>query len=468
MIFDFVANVSVDGQIIHLEGETWPLLEVDNLQVLSAEFLDFVAASDRQVVSDILFDVVPGQKPLQRDITLLSNSGKETSATLFAAPVFEGNRYLFTRLAAKRNDPLALDTMSEAADFNELMNPFERKLQDAIESEQAAMMSIFSVDGLDAFTTSQAGDKLHALLAQRSDGEVCRISDGRSVFLHDEQVSADDIGGVIAGDLEAYGGLSSYSLELSDDTQDVATRMEMASGVLAAASQSGVDLGTGTHRLSEAYEHARGQVTAAIAGAVPKISFAVQWGNADTRIGLADVPELLRRWNGGGNQGGPMLQEIVRSHLEAVARVKPEGIPVCVPIHAASLMFLEKAEWDGFDLMVMPVGLRELDEELQQDAATLLSTQYVMVDIADLVHCPAVLAQLISAEALSFLRVDMQKDSSLSTAELDSFKQVYDFCSARGIYVLVSRVDPGRIENLIERAKVIFLPESYLQNHGAQ
>jgi len=468
VIFDFVANVSVDGQVVQLEGDAWSLLETDNRQVLDREFLDFVADRDRQVVSDILFDVEPGQAPLRFDVTLVSATGKESHATIFAAPVFDAGRYRFTRLAAKRKDPLAINSASDAEAFNDVMETFEHKLQAAIDSNQAAVMSIFSVEGADAVATSQAGDRLQAVLTERSGGEVCRISDSSAVVLHDDKTSADTISGAIADDMKGHGNLSSYSLELSDDTVDAASRMEMATGVLAAAAQPGVKLAPGTQKLSDGYEQARGQVTAAIAGAAPAISFAAQWGAADTRIGLADVPELLRRWNGGGKQGGAMLQDIVRSHLEAVARVKPDGIPVCVPIHAASLMFLEKAEWDGFDLMVMPVGLRELDEELQQDAATLLSTQYVMVDIADLAHCPAVLAQLISAEALSFLRVDMQKVSGLSTAELDSFKQVYDFCSARGIYVLVSRVDPSRIESLIERAKVIFLPESYMHAQGAK
>ncbi|WP_425407470.1 hypothetical protein [Hwanghaeella sp.] len=464
MIFDFVANVSVDGQVIQLEGETWSLLEADGPQVLNREFLDFVADRDRQVVSDILFDVEQGQAPLRFEVTLVSSSGKESDATVFAAPIFEGGRYKFTRLAAKRKDPLTINSMADSDAFNEVMESFENKLQAAIDSNQAAVMSIFSVESGDAVSTAQAGDRLHALLSERSDGEVCRISDGSSVVLHDDKTSAGDIGGAIADGMEGHGDLSTYSLDLADDTLDAASRMEMASGVLAAAAQPGVNLGSGTHKLSDGYEMARGQVTAAIAGAVPKISIAVQWGAPDTRIGMADVPELLRRWNGGGKQGGPMLQDIVRSHLEAVTRAKPEDIPVCVPIHAASLMFLDKAEWDQFDLMVMPVGLRELDEELQQDAANLLSTQYVMVDISDLVYCPAVLAQLLSAEALSFLRVDMQKTSALSDAELDSFREVYDFCSKRGIYVLVSRVDPNRIENLIERAKVIFLPDAYLKN----
>lgn len=466
MIFDFVANVSVDGKVIHLEGDAWPLLETDNRRILSKEFLDFVADGDRRIVSDILFDVVPGQEPVRFDVTLISSTGKECPATIFAAPVFDGSRYKFTRLAAKRIDPLAINAISDAEAFNQVMDSFERKLQAAVESDQAAVMSIFSVEAGDAVATARAGDRLHALLAGRSDGEVCRISDGSSVVLHDETVKADDIGGAIAGGMQGHGDLSTYSLELSDDSLDPTSRLEMASGVLAAAAQPGVKLGSGTHKLSQGYEEARGQVTAAIAGAKPSISFAAQWDAPDTKIGMADIPELLRRWNGGGRRGGPMLQDILRSHLEAVARVKPEGIPVCVPIHAASLMFLDQAEWDRFDLMVMPVGLRELDEELQRDAATLLSTQYVMVDIADLVYCPAVLAQLISAEALSFLRVDMLKVSGLSEAELDSFKQVYDFCSSRGIYVLVSRVDPKRIENLIERAKVIFLPEAYLRDHG--
>ena len=468
MIFDFVANVSVDGQVIQLEGDTWSLLEADNQHVLNTEFLDFVADRDRQLVSDILFDVEPGQDPLRFDATLMSSTGKENPVTIFAAPVFDGGRYKFTRIAAKRIDPLAIHSVSDAEAFNQVMESFEHKLQAAIESDQAAVMSIFSVEGADAVATAQAGDRLHALLTENSDGEVCRISDSSAVVLHDEKVCAGDIEGAIAGGMKGHGSLSTYSLELSDDTLDATSRLEMASGVLAAAAQPGVKLGSGSHKLADGYEQARGQVTAAIAGATPKITFAAQWDARDTKIGMAEVPELLRRWNGGGKQGGPMLHDIVRSHLDAVARVKPDGVPVCVPIHAASLMFLEKAEWDNFDLMVMPVGLRELDEDLQSDAATLLSSQYVMVDIADLVYCPAVLAQLISAEALSFLRVDMTKVSGLSEAELDTFKQVYDFCSSRGIYVLVSRVDPTRIENLIERAKVIFLPETYLQDSGLQ
>lgn len=466
MIFDFVANIAVDGKVAQLEGDTWPILETDNQEFLSKEFLDYVADDDRQLVSDILFDVKPGQEPMRIDVTMVSATGKSIPTTLFAAPVFDGGQYKFTRLAAKRIDPLAIDSVSAAEAFNDVMDGFEQKLQAAIESDQAAVMSIFSVEGGDAVATAQAGDRLHALLAEKSEGEVCRISDGSSVVLHDETVSADKIGGAIADDMAGHGELSTYSLELSDDTLDAHSRLEMASGVLAAAAQPGVKLGSGSHTLNEGYTQARGQVTAAIAGVDPVIGFAGQWGAKDTKIGVADVPELLRRWNGGGKNGGAMLQDIVRSHLEAVARCKPDGIPVCVPIHAASLMFLDKAEWDRFDLMVMPVGLRELDEELQQDAATLLSTQYVMVDIADLVHCPAVLAQLISAEALSFLRVDMQKVSGLSEAELNSFKQVYDFCSTRGIYVLVSRVDPKRIEELIERARVIFLPENYLKAHA--
>lgn len=467
MIFDFVANVSVDGKIIQLEGDTWPTLEVDNQQALSKEFLDFVAEQDRQFVTNLLFDIQPNQEPVRFDIHLLSITGAEIPTTVIAAPIFEGGRYKFTRLAAKRIDPLAISSISEAEAFNEVMDSFEQKLQAAIETDQAAVMSIFSVEGEDAVSTAQAGDRMHALLSESSDGEVCRISDGKSVVLHDEKVSAGEIGKGIAGGMEGYGEMSAFSLELSDDSVSTADRLEMASGVLAAAAQPGMKLGAGTHKLIEGYEQARNQVTAAIAGATPKIGFAVQWDDRDTKIGIADVPELLRRWTGGGKDGGAMLQDIVRSHLEAVTRAKPDGVPVCVPIHAASLMFLNKAEWDQFDLMVMPVGLRELDEELQKDAATLLSTQYVMVDIADLVYCPAVLAQLISAEALSFMRVDMQKTSGLSDTELESFRQVYDFCSKRGIYVLVGRVDPKRIQDLIERAEVIFLPETYLQAENA-
>ncbi len=463
VVFEFVANVAPNGEIIDLDGDPWALLKQTGKQILKTAFLDYVSDQDQPFVSEMLFDVRPNQDPVRFDATMMDSSGREWPTTMFAAPVFDGSFFNFTRVAIKRVDPLAINAISDAEAFNEVMVGFEQKLQSAIESDAASTMSIFSVESGDPLDGSKAGDRLHTMLEEKSDpdSQVCRISETSAAVLHDEKADMAGMEESIANGMGGLGSVSTFSLELGDDSLDVESRLEMATGVLAAAAQPGVKLGSGTHKLSDAYDRTREAVTAAIADAKPGIGYFIHRGDAGTKVGVADVPELLRRWNGGGKQGGAMLQDIVRSHLEAVARAKPEGIPVCVPIHAASLMFLDKAEWDKFDLMVMPIGLKELDEDLQNDAAALLSSQYVMVDIGDLVYCPAILAGLISAEALSFLCVDMEKNSSLSESELDSFKKVYDFCSDRGIYVLITRVEPTRIKDLLERAEVVFLPDRY-------
>ena len=465
MSFDFVANIATDGTVSHIDGETWNLLGMAPHDLINENFLDVVAEHDRFLLSDMLFNVKPGQKQAQAKVSFMSRDGVESPATLYLQPVFERGIFRHVRLAAALYDPLALDDGPSAQDFEEQTAVFQDTLYEMIDGGTAGQMSVFSANGGGIGTDKQAGDRLHALISAKPEaqGRVHRLSESSTALLHDGDVEELDIHAEIHDAMEPFGGVSEYSVDLSDDSIDATEKADLVAGVLAAASQPGVALPDGKHSLKGAYQEARTAVAEAIANKPPpEIHFSVQMKAREVQIGMADVPELMTVFTPNPENRNELIEDVLRAHLDAVAKAKPDNVPVCVPINAASLLQLERAEWDLFDLMVMPVGLKKLDPSAQKLIAQRLSSQYVMADVADLAHSPTFFADLVAAEALSFLRIEADILANADTEERDTFLSVVDICSDRGIYILLSDLDE-RLASFAEgKADQIFVPEEDL------
>ncbi len=465
MNFDFFVHIATDGTVSHIDGDTWNLLGMAPHDLINENFLDVVAEHDRFLLNDMLFNVKPGQKQATAKVGFVSRDGVQSQATLYILPVFERGIFRYTRLAAALYDPLALDEGPDAEDFEEETSVFQDTLYDMIDGGTAGQMSVFSANGGGIGTEKQAGDRLHALISskQETQGKVHRLSENSTALLHDGDVEELDIHAEIHDAMEPFGGVSEYSVDLSDETIDVTEKADLVAGVLAAASQPGVALPDGKHSLQGAYQEARTAVADAIAKKPPpEIRFSVQMKARDVQIGMADIPELMTVYTPNPENRNELIEDVLRAHLDAVAKAKPDAIPVCVPINAASLLQLERAEWDLFDLMVMPVGLKKLDPSAQKLIAQRLSSQYVMADVADLAHSPTFFADLVAAEALSFLRIEADMLANADAKERDMFLNVVDICSERGIYILLSDLDK-RLASFAEGiADQIFVPEKDL------
>ena len=464
MSFDFVAHIGSDGTVSHIEGDTWNALGVAPHDVIHTNFLDYVVEHDRFLLSDMLFNVTPGQQKAQTKATFVNQDGGENDVILYTAPIFERGIFRYTRLAAVIDDPLALDNVPSIQDFEEETAVFQDTLYDMIGNGSAGQMSVFSANGAGEGTESQAGDRLHALISSKesSEGRVCRLSETSTALLHDGDAVDLDYHNEIRDAMAPFGGVSEYSVDLADESIDADEKADLIAGVMTAASQPGITLGAGKHGLRDAYQEAREAVAENIAKTPPEITFSVQMKSRDIQVGMADVPELMKVWTPNPENKNALIEDVIRAHLQAIANVKPENVPVCVPINAASLLQLEKAEWDLFDLMVMPVGLFKLNQPAQKQIAERLSSQYVMADVADLAHSPTFFAELVGAEALSFLRVDADLLANADAEERNSFLGVVEICSQRGIYILLSELD-DRLSDLTEgKADQIFVPEKDL------
>lgn len=470
MNYDFVADVGVDGGVVRLDGDTTRSLRLAPEHFLHTEFTAHVSDADRYYVTDLLFNVHQGQQVSKHSVSMLDGKGFESPFTLDVSPIFERGIYAYTRIGAKKVDPLEIadETFSNG---NQQIAVFEDTVYDMIERGEAGSMSLFSVDDSDLDSVSERGDALAAALmdSQLDESKIARLNDRTTAVLHDASTSAEEITAVANERLGPDNQVTSFSVNLDDDTIDSQTKQSMLGGFLAAASTKGISLGKGTFSLSDAVTRAE---TAIVETPTPppEIRLAAQVANPENQIGVASVPELTHPWSKpsgsdtaqGQGGGDALLASVIRRHLESIARAKPEDIPVVVPIDAASLLMIEPSDWDAYDVMVMPVGLRTLDPASQVKVAQNLSSQYVMVDVVDLTHSPAVFAELAKAEALSFLRVDAGLLAKSTEDERAAFLAVTRVCAERGIFVLLSRADLSLAHTLLGSLETVFLSKGKL------
>lgn len=470
MNYDFVADVGIDGGVIRLDGDTTRSLHLAREHFLNTEFTAHVSDVDRYYVTDLLFNVHQGQKVSQHSIAMLDGKGFESPFTLDVSPIFEGGVYSYTRIGAKKIDPLEIaeETFTSG---NQQIAVFEDTVFDMIERGEGGSMSLFSVDDSDLDSVTERGDALAAALmdSQTDESKIARLNDRTTAVLHDASTSADEIAAVANERLGPENQVTSFSVNLDDPTVDKATQQSLLGGFLAAAATQGVSLGEGVFSLADAVAHAENALAEAPTPA-PKIRLAAQVANPENQIGIAVVPELAHPWSKssqtseGGNPeaGNALLSSVIQRHLRSIAEAKPEDIPVVVPIDAASLLMIEQSNWDQYDVMVMPVGLRRLDPAQQARVAHTLAGQYVMVDVVDLTYCPTVFTELAQAEALSFLRVDAGLLANSTDDERAAFLAMTRVCAERGIFVLLSRADVDLAQTLLGSIESVFLSKGKL------
>ena len=326
---------------------------------------------------------------------------------------------------------------------------FQKKTLDFLACEKAAGLSVFTANGGGIGSAGQAGDRLFASLCYNfpQDGHLYRLSQTSTAVLHAATPECAGQCAEILDEMDPFGGAVQCRLDLIEDDTSRADKIALIGRLLTSAGQTESVTRSGTiARTSPGTETDANQT---------RIDVAARAGSPEDRIGIAHTPDLVGLTTSTPMEPSKLIAGLLRQRLRTIADAKPDHMPVYVPLNAAILFQLEPKDWKEQALAVLPVGFRALASDLQERAADQLSQLPVMADVADLAFCPAVFTRLLSARALSHLRVDTVRMDANGGRDREALLKIVEICAGRGIHVLLNAFDkrlsdvtankPGRI-----------------------
>lgn len=407
MQYDFIADLDKSGICTRLEGDVKEALGGAMHRFINRPFMEYVLPEARAEMAETLKMVLGNAVPIRIGVTLMGGDGTERPFLLDVVAVSKQDKVLGLRIGgARRYTESGLDSHAMA----EGLHSFRDSIASSLSDSDERVLTIYQID-----------PKAMGELAGGSGGGVVHLNERTAAVVHENSEAA----------AKAKQG---YSIRLATgDVGDTGEAMAMIDGVLAAAAMEEFTLKEGTLSLTEAYDDTI-EAVAEMKSAPPPIRYAAMRGDPENRLGLCDYAELLAPHEGGKGAGSKLIETVVRSRLSQTAAAKEPGVDVCVPIHAASLLLLEDADWAAFDLMVMPKGLKHLPKENQLTVTKRLLNQKVMADIRDMAAVPEVFGELFQAKALTRLYVDPRVFFDCQPAERMSFWRLVADCAKRDVF----------------------------------
>lgn len=407
MQYDFIADLDKSGLCTRLEGDVKEALGGAVHRFINRPFMEYVLPEARSEMSETLKMVLGNAVPIRIGVSLIGGDGSERPFLLDVVAVSKNDKVLGLRVGgARRHIEDGIDSHKMA----EGLHNFRDSIAASLSADDERVLTIYQVD------PKQMGE-----LAGGSGNDVVHLNDRTAAVVHENSDAA----------AKAKSGFSIRlaTAEVGDDGE----AMAMIDGMLAAAAMPEFTLQEGMQSLSEAYDDTI-EAVADMKAAPPPIRYAAMRGDAENQLGICDYAELLAPHEGGSGAGSKLIETVVRNRLSQTAGAREPGVPVCVPIHAASLLLLEDADWAAFDLMVMPKGLKHLQPDNQIAVTKRLLEQQVMADIRDMAAVPEVFGELFQAKALTRLYVDPQVFFDCQPVERMAFWRLVADCAKRDVY----------------------------------
>jgi len=405
--YDFIADLDKSGTCKRLEGNVKDALGGAVHRFVNRPFMEYVVPEARAEMTETLKMVQGNAVPIRIGVTLIGGDGSERPFMLDVVAVSKKEKVTGLRIGgARRRIESGLDSHKMA----EGLHNFRDTIAGSLSADDERVLTIYEIDH------SQIGE----LAGDTGDG-VVHLNENTAAVLHENSDAA----------ARAKPG---FSIKLATkDVGDSGEAMAMIDGMLAAAAMPEFTLQEGMRSLTDAYDDTI-EAVAEMKAAPPPIRYASMRGDADNKLGICDYAELLAPHEGGSGAGSKLIETVVRNRLSQTASARKEGVPVCVPIHAASLLLLDDADWAAFDLMVMPKGLKHLPPESQLAVTKRLTEQQVMADIRDMAAVPGVFGELFQAKALTRLYVDPQVFFDCQPVERMAFWRLVADCAKRDVY----------------------------------
>lgn len=407
MQYDFIADLDKSGVCTRLEGDVTGSLGGAVHRFINRPFMEYVLPEARAEMSETLKMVLGNAVPIRIGVTLMGGDGSERPFMLDVVAVSKKEKVTGLRIGAtRRHIESGVDSHKQA----EGLHNFRDSIANSLSADDERVLTIFEID------PSQVG----GLAGEAGDG-VVHLNERTAAVVHENSDAA----------AKAKPG---FSIKLAtNEVGDSGEAMAMIDGMLAAAAMPEYKVEEGTRSLTEAYDDTV-EAVAEMKSAPPPIRYAAMRGDPENRLGICDYAELLAPHEGGTGAGSKLIETVVKNRLSQTAEAREQGVDVCVPIHAASLLLLEDADWAAFDLMVMPKGLKYLSEENQLAVTRRLTEQKVMADIRDMAAVPAVFGELFQVKALTRLYVDPQVFFDCQPAERMAFWRLVADCGKRDVY----------------------------------
>ncbi len=407
MRYDFIADLDKSGTCTRLEGDVKEALGGAVHRFINRPFMEYVLPEARSEMSETLKMVLSNAVPIRIGVTLMGGDGTERPFLLDVVAISRNEKVLGLRVGGARRH---IDSGVDSHKMAEGLHSFRDSIASSLSGDDERVLTIYKID-----------PRAMGELAGGTGDGVVHLNERTAAVVHENSEAA----------AKAKPG---FSIRLATGgVDDSGEAMAMIDGVLAAAAMEEFTLKEGMLSLTEAYDDTI-EAVAEMKAVPPPIRYAAMRGDAENRLGLCDYAELLAPHEGGKGAGSKLIETVVRNRLSQTASAKDPGVDVCVPIHAASLLLLEDADWAAFDLMVMPKGLKHLSPENQRAVTSRLVTQKVMADIRDMAAVPEVFGELFQKKALTRLYVDPRVFFDCQPVERMSFWRLVADCAKRDVY----------------------------------